>query len=115
MATQARKVKFEALRSLGFADISGAYAAVGTPFGHAVRMLKVVNNTDANLIIHYDGLADEDYVAASSQFIYDFTSNVSETGDVLELAANTTVYVRDDGVAPTSGSVYVIVIYASAI
>jgi hypothetical protein len=113
MLTQARRARFETLRSLGFAGISGAYAAVGTAFSDPVRMLKVVNNTDANLIISYDGSTNQDYVAATSAFIYDFTSNVANTGDSLELAKGTTLYVKDDGVAPTSGSVYVVVIYAS--
>ena len=48
------RVRYEILRSLGFAAISGVYAGVGTPFANGVRILKVTNLTDANLLISFD-------------------------------------------------------------
>ncbi len=108
-------VRYEDLRSLGFAAISGTYAGVGTSFVHPVRMLKVSNLTNANLIISFNGIDDKDVVAASSAYIYDFASNQSESAGNLEQQAGERLYVREEDVAPTLGNVYVTVIYADQV
>ncbi len=102
-------VRYEDLRSLGFAAISGTYAGVGTSFVHPVRMLKVSNLTNANLIISFNGIDDKD------AYIYDFASNQSESAGNLEQQAGERLYVREEDVAPTLGNVYVTVIYADQV
>lgn len=108
-------VRWEDLRSLAFGGISGTYAAVGTPFQNPVRMLKVTNLTDADLIISFNGVDDKDIVAASSAWIYDFASNKAEPGGCLEQPAYERIYVKQATGAPTQKSVYVTVIYASEV
>jgi hypothetical protein len=106
---------YEDLRSLAFGGISGVYAAVGTPFENPVRMLKVTNLTDADLLISFNGVTDKDVIAAGSAFIYDYASNKAEPGGGLEQPAFQRLYVKQATAAPTLKSVYVTVIYASGV
>ena len=113
MQANAIKVRYEELRSIGFASLSGAYVGVGAAFQHPLRLLKVNNVSDANLIISFDGITDMDFIAAQSAYVFDFSSNASETGGVFEQPAGQRFYVREESAAATEGSVYVTVIYAA--
>ena len=109
------RIAFEPLRSLGFASVSAAYAGVGAPFANPVREIKVSNFMDENLIVSFDGITDQDEVAANGFFLYDYTSNRTNTGGNLEQPAGTRIYVREESGAPTLGNVYVTVIYATEV
>ena len=100
-------VRFDAQRTLAFGAISGTYAALGGPTTHLMRILKVVNNTNADLTISFDGTTDNDFVPANSFVLYDFESNSYSQYDFL-LALGTQLYVKG---APGSGSVYAIMVY----
>jgi len=60
-----------------------------------------------------DGVNDMDVVAGSGFYLYDFASNASDRGGLFEQQANQIVYVKRESAAPTLGSVYVTVIYAT--
>lgn len=107
------RIRYEVLRSLAFGGISGTYAGVGASFANPVRILKITNTTDADLLISFDGINNRDIVAARSAWIHDYGSNKAETGGQLDQSMGERVYVKQVS-APTSGSVYVTVIYASA-
>ena len=109
------RVRYEALRSLGFASIGVGYVAVGSAFSNPVRILKVTNFTDANLIISFNGIDDHDVVAANGFYLYDFGTNKSTSGGLLEQPAGERVYVRQEDVAPTLGNVYVTLVYAAQV
>lgn len=109
------RVRFENLRSLGFASIIGTYTGVGTPFANPVRLLKITNLTNANLLVSFNGVDDKDIVAANGFTLYDFGTNQTASAGNLEMAVGDRVYVREESAAPTSGSVYVTVIYASQV
>lgn len=113
MQATAIKVRYETLRSLAFGSIGASYAAVGSALANPVRILKVTNTTDADLLVSMDGVNNMDIVAASGFYLYDFASNASEKGGLLEQQANQIVYVKQASGAPTLGSVYVTVVYAS--
>ena len=112
MPTNGIRIRYETLRSLGFASISGTYAAVGTAFANPVRILKITNTTDAALIISFDGVNNMDIVAAKSAWIHDYCSNKSINGGELDQSVGDRVWVKQV-TAPTVGTVYVTVIYAS--
>lgn len=112
-STCGNKIRYETLRILNFADISVSYASVGTPFSHPVRILKVSNTTNANLIISFDGVNEMDFIAASSFYLYDFGSNKADPGGYLEQPIGDRLYVAQESIAPTSGNVYVTVVYAA--
>lgn len=113
MSTLAQRVRYENLRSLGFASIGAGYVGVGTAFADPVRIIKINNTTNSNLIISYDGVNDKDFIFAGSAFVLDYASNKEGPVDKLEQSIGDRVYVRYETGAPTSGNVYVTVIYAS--
>ena len=113
MASNAGIARFDTLRSLAFGSISASYAAVGSAFTHSVRTLKVVNLTDQPVLISFDGTHDNDVLPMNSGEVYDFGANKVSNAGNFEQPNNTTVYVKQQGSSPSSGSVYVVVIYGA--
>lgn len=111
-SNNAQLVRFEALRSLGFASVSGTYAAVGTAFLNACRILQLDNLSNANVIVSFDGINDHLVVAGSSGKVLDFSANKVLPAGFLAMPAGTIVYIKQETGAPTSGSFYVSVMYA---
>lgn len=107
-----QRAKFEAIRSRAFGSISGSYATVGTATTNPARLIVIQNLTDAPMMFSFDGgTTDNLALAAGSGAVLDFTSDsVSESP--MQLPANTQISVKQIS-APTSGSVYVSIIYAS--
>jgi hypothetical protein len=102
-------VSVDVLRSLGFASISGTYATIGTSFGHPMRLIKVINTCNTDMLISFDGVNDNDYIPAGSFSLYDLATNeVNEAGWFFRIG--TQVYVKQAS-APASGNVYVIALY----
>ena|ERR1700685_870883 len=110
MSLRGQRIRYEPLRSLAFGDISGTYAAVGDPFGNAVRMIMIDNLTDANITISFDGINDHLIIASSSGRVLDYATNRVGPVDQLEQSEGTIVYVKGD---PSVGSIYVSVVYAA--
>lgn len=100
--------------------INMQFVPVGLPFTEPVRMLKVHNFTDANLLISFDGVTEHDVMARNSDYVDDYCSNQALSGGgLLEIPAGKRFYamgVDDDlvPVAPTTGGVCVTVIYADS-
>jgi hypothetical protein len=114
MISSAQRIAYEPLRSLGFASIGAGYTGVGGSFANPVRILKVNNATNANLIISFDGVNDMDFIFANSAYVFDYATNAIEPVGQLEQPLGRRFYVKEASGAPTSGSVYVTVIYASS-
>jgi len=105
------RVFFEAIKELGFAGISAAYAAVGAATTHEVRIVTITNNTEGDMYVTTNLSQDELFLAAGSFKLYDLQSNNYEKTDpkfVLEVG--TQFYVKQV-TAPVSGSIYVECIY----
>jgi hypothetical protein len=115
MLTSAAIIKFETLRSIAFGGIGANYSAVGGVFNNPIRILKISNETDESALISFNGIDDQDIVAANGFVLYDFTGNASAQAGVLELQAQKRIYVKQAGAAPTSGNLYVTAIYASTV
>lgn len=113
MSLHGQRIRFEPLRSIAFGAVSGAYALVGTPFSNAVRCIIIDNFMNANIIVSFDGVNDHLVVFSSSSKIIDYASNRVGPVDQLEQAVGTQVYVKQESGAPSSGNVYVSVIYAA--
>lgn len=109
------RAEFEILRTLPFGLIGAAYTGVGLKFANPVRLLKVTNNTDANLLVSFNGVDDQDIVVAYGFFLYDLCSNKTDAAGILELSAGKRLYVKQEAWAPTVGSVYATIIYASQV
>lgn len=109
------RVRFEPLRTLAFGGISPAYAGIGTPFANPIRMISITNDTDAPIFISFNGVDDQDYLAAHMAKVYDYSSNKSDQAGFLEHSAGERVYARQSAGAPTTGLVAVTAIYASSV
>ncbi len=110
----AKKVYFDSLRTLAFGSISGTYAAVGTPLAVNGRMICFTNKTAGDMIFSTDNTnsAGQILVPAGSFKLYDLTANlIPGKDDSFVLAVGTQFYVKQV-TAPTSGSVYIEIVYA---
>jgi len=70
MAYTTRK-KWETLRVLDSATLTGGYLALGTPLLFPSAILKLVNNSTVLVTISVDGINDNDVAPAGSLWLYD--------------------------------------------
>jgi hypothetical protein len=104
MGSQAASI--DTLRSLGFASISGSYAAVGTPFVFPVRLICFTNNTDGDMFFSYDGVNNMLFIAAGSFKLFDMSTNKLSTQPQWAFATGTQFYVKQS-TSPSRGAVYI--------
>lgn len=112
LASSAR-ARFEILRSLGFAAITNNFAMVGTPFVNPIRIIKVTNTTDVNILVSFNGIDPIDILPASFYYLYDIGENKADCVGLLEVSAGDRIYVQAETGLPTVGSVYVTAMYAA--
>jgi len=109
----AKKVYFDTLRSLGFASISAAYAAVGSALTVSPRVMCISNSTAGDMLFSFDSTISDGqlFVKAGSFKLFDLTSNIIPgKDDGFQIAVGSILYVKQI-TAPTSGSVYLEYIY----
>lgn len=109
------RVRYEPLRSINFSSISSSYDGVGLPFANPVRILKVTNLTNQNILVSLNGVDDHDIVTSNGFFLYDYASNKSEVAGLLEQPQGDRIYVKAENTLPTLGNLYVTVVYASQV
>jgi hypothetical protein len=100
----------DTLRTLANGSITGSYVAVGTAFGHPVRLICITNNTDGDMLFSTDGSTDQLFVARQSFKLFDLTTNHGQYDSTFVLPIGTQFYVKRSTV-PTTGSVYIETIY----
>lgn len=98
------KARFEELRSLAFGSIGAGFAAVGSAIADEAEITLAINNTDADLILSFDGVTDHCFLPMWTQRVIDWNTNEKQVGN------RTTFYAKHNGVAPTEGSVYIEVV-----
>jgi hypothetical protein len=111
----AKKVYFDTLRSLAYGSISGSYAAVGSPFTVEPRIISITNNTAGDMIFSTDSTnsTGQLFLRAGSFKLFDLTANlVPGKDDSFVMAKGTQIYVKQVS-APTSGAVYIELVYGS--
>ena len=103
----ASRVYFEAIKTLAFGGISGAYASVGSPTTHPIRAFCISNNTAGDMYFTTNLSQDEMFLAAGSFRLYDLQANMNpQFDDKMVLAIGTQFSVKQI-TAPVSGDVYV--------
>ena len=104
----------DSLRSVAFGSITGSYTVLGGVLAHNWRIFKLTNNTDADMLISFDGTTDNLFLPASSFTLYDLSTNAPPLSEVdnLVLALQTQFYLKYNTIAPTEGAVYLEGIYA---
>ena len=106
------KVNFEPVRELGFASIGASFTAVGTATLDHSRIVSFTNGTNADVYVSFDGVNNHLRVAANSFKLFDFTSNEVQV-DGFFIAIGTIFQVKQQSVAPTSGTFWIEVAFAS--
>ena len=96
----------DTLRSSAFGAIGAGYTAIGNVFDFPMRIVAIRNLTNEDLLISFNGVDDHDIVPEESGIILDFCANNANSSSAF-IAKGTTVYVKHNGVAPTSGAIYV--------
>jgi len=113
------RIEYDALRVLSYTGISNTYAPVGTVFLFPIRMLKITNTTDSDILVTFgtsfftNENTDLDVVPAKSAYIYDYCSNRADKAGLLEQSAGSVIYVRTVTGNPTLGAVYATVIHVT--
>lgn len=108
------RVRYDTLRELNFLSVVfGAWVPIGSAFQNPVRLIKIMNRTDAGYKISFDGINAHDVVPAEGYYVYDYTSNKSSSASSLEQPIGDRVYVTPISIMPTQGNIYVTVVYAA--
>lgn len=110
----ALKAWAEPLRSVAFGSITSTMAAIGSPFVYPPRVLFVTNGTDATIFFGFKPGATSNAqfaLLAGTSMSLDVTANTA-SDDGLYFAIGTQPYIAYAS-APTSGFVYVSVVYGT--
>lgn len=112
------RARYEALKTLGFAAIGANFVGMvdmgGNPSSveHPVRFYHILNNTNADLLFSWDGINPFVLIPAGDTYTDDICTNQALTAGFL-LPEGSRLYIKDNGAAPTSGSIYLTVCYGS--
>lgn len=96
-----------AVRTLAFGSVGVGLTAIGAASTDSSRMLLVQNLTDQTLMFSHDGATDHYPLVTNGALILDLTTNRTKDASGAYIAANTRIFCRHTGVAPTSGNVHV--------
>lgn len=102
-------VRFDAIRSLGFASITASYIELGGPFDHAMRVLHFINGTDADIMISFDRVNDNIVLLADTFALYDLTSD-QDSNEHFRYQEGSQLLIKYLQ-APTRGTFYAIAVY----
>jgi hypothetical protein len=105
------RIFFEPIKTLGFAGIGVAYAAVGAATTHKIRTICITNNTEGNLYFTTNTAQDEIFVSKGTAKIYDLQSNINPKKDDKAVLPIGTQFSVKQITAPVSGAVYIECIY----
>lgn len=106
------KVSFEAVKEVAAASVTASYTAVGTATTDHTRLLSISNGTDADCYISLDGTTNHIRLSANSFKLFDLTAN-QVSNDGFFIAEGTIFYVKRVSGAPTTGTLWIEVMYAS--
>jgi hypothetical protein len=98
----------EIIAGLGNYVAIGATRVLGTANIHPVKILYILNRTDADLWFSYDGVTDHFPIAAGSFLIKDYSTNKDTNALTACLQQGDSLWVKPlvAGVFPTVGNVY---------
>lgn len=106
MNNNTQVVQIDAVRTLAFGGISGAYAAVGTPFTEPVRIICFTNTTDGDMFFSDDAVNNKLFIPAGGFKLFDLATNRFNSSQYWILPIGTQFYVKQS-TAPTKGAVYI--------
>lgn len=103
-------VRVDAWRSLDFGSIAASYSNLGLPFGHLMRVVQFINNTDGDIAVSFDGgVSNNIPVIANTFALYDFTSD-QDHNESFRYQQGTQLMIKYL-TAPTTGTFYAVCVY----
>lgn len=117
--TNSSRVGFEDLHIIAHGAIGASLTPIpsivdGTfPAQHAIRAIKVINDTDVPMILSYTGINPQEYIPAKSGYSWDIATNRMEPSGIFQLPRFTIFYVTYYAGAPTTGVVAVTIMYGA--
>lgn len=75
MSNSGVRLKPEPIREVAFGSINAAYTQLGAAFSHTIKMMVLVNTTNADIYLSLDGVTDMMKIVQGSQRIYDLKTN----------------------------------------
>jgi len=108
-----RRVALDPVREAAFGAVGAAYAALGAATTDYARIVSIYNSTDTDVYISLDGVNDHIRVASGSGQVYDFSANKARKADGFFIEKGTVFYQMRAGGAPTTGNVWIQVVYAA--
>lgn len=109
--TYGTKATFEAVREVAFGSIGSSYAALGSALTDHARLVRFVNTSDAEVYISLDGSTNHIRLGMGSFFLIDLTAN-KVRDDGFFISVGTIFYQKYVSGAPTSGNLWIEVLYA---
>ncbi len=106
------RAQYEPIREVAAASVGASYSAVGTAITDHARIIRIVSSLDAEAYVSIDGTNNHIRLASNSFVLYDLSSNKVQD-DGLFLSVGTVFYAKRVSGAPTSGSLWIEVLYAS--
>lgn len=106
-------LRVDALRTVAAGSITSSFTVLGSAITHLWRAFRVINNTDGDLLISFDGTTNNLFLPKGSFVLYDVTANASppSLNDNFLVGIGTQLYVKYS-TAPSMGAVCVEGIYA---
>jgi hypothetical protein len=106
------RLMMEPQRSVAAGDFTTGYIGIGTAFDHPLRMIFIQNLTDVTLQFSLDGVNPHFPLPSEGFLLMDITSNKS-IGEGFYIAQGSRIYVEEITDFPSTGAVYVSVMYAA--
>ena len=106
-------VRFDAVRNVPIASITGSYTMFGLPFAHAMRVLHFINDTNGSFMFSFDGVTDNFPLITSSFNLYDLTSD-QDGNESFRYQNGSQLWIKSL-IAPTSVGTLTNAVYAVAI
>jgi hypothetical protein len=107
------RMRFEDLKSLGFAAIGAGYMGIGAALQNPAREIFIQNLTDVTLVFSDNGVDDKFKLPPMSGYVIDIAANKSNQVGTFCMAQGDRMYVKHNGVAPVSGEVCFSAIYGT--
>lgn len=107
------QVLADTLRTKAHGAITSSYTTLGVVLAHPLRIFKLSNTTDGDLLISLDGTNNNFFLPAGGFTLYDLSTNAQQTNvtDGFQLAIGTQFYVKYN-TDPTEGDVWLEGLYA---
>jgi hypothetical protein len=110
--TLAVRAAFDVQRSLAQASLSGSYQAIGMASAYPIRLLYILNDTNALVQFSVDAVHAAFVVQANGFILLDVCSDQSKSNGLF-LPIGTTFYVKQIGTSSSGTGIYITLLYGA--